>query len=235
MRTALATVLLPLLLLCAGDALASGEEDTDFLFRLGMMEGHLIVGHDLLAAGKPELAIPHFGHPVRELYDDVAGYLSEKRIPPFDRQLIRLEATETAAPGGSEGERQYTEVIATIHAARQAVPAQIRDSVPEMIKVCADTIDAASGEYGQAVNQGRIDSLVEYHDSRGYISFVTQQVDRLQKQATGAASPDLIARFKAVLAKAQWIVEPLMPAETPRASIAEYRAVAAEAAAVAKP
>ena len=160
MRTALATVLL--LVLCAADVLAAGQEDTDFLFRLGMMEGHLIVGHDLLAAGKPELAIPHFGHPVRELYDDVAGYLAEKRLAPFDRQLIRLEATVTAAPGSSEAERQYVEVIGTLHAARQAVPAPIRDSVPEMIKICADTIDAASariwggGQPGPRREPGRV-------------------------------------------------------------------------------
>jgi hypothetical protein len=232
MRALLAAVLL---LLLARNAVASEEGDTDFLFRLGMMEGHLIVGHDLLAAGKPELAIPHFGHPVRELYEDISGYLTEKRFPAFDKQLIRLEATVTAAPRSPEAERQYAAVIETLHKARLTVPAQIRDSVPDMIKVCADTIDAASGEYGEAVNQGRVDSLVEYHDSRGYVSFVTEQVDRMQKKAADPASRGLIARFKTVLAKARWIVEPLMPADPPRASIAEYRAVAAEAVAVAKP
>jgi hypothetical protein len=229
MRAGLVAVLI---LIGAGNALASGEDDADFLFRLGMMEGHLIVGHDLLAAGKPELAIPHFGHPVRELYDDISGYLTERRFPAFDRQLIRLEAAVTAAPASLEAERQYQQAIETIHEARQTSPAPIRDSVPDMIKVCADTIDAASGEYGEAVKEGRVDSLVEYHDSRGYVSFVTAEVERLQNKRT---DPGLIARFKTVLAKAQWIVEPLMPADPPRASIAEYRAIAAEATAVAKP
>ena len=228
MRAGLAAALI---LVGAGNALAAGEEDTDFLFRLGMIEGHLIVGHDLLAAGKPELAIPHFGHPVRELYDDISGYLGEKHFPAFDRQLMRLEATVTATPAGPEAERQYQDVIQTIHRARETVPAPIRASVPEMIKVCADTIDAASGEYGQAVNQGRVDSLVEYHDSRGYVAYVGEEVERLQTQAS---DPGLIARFKIVLAKAQWIVDPLTPPDPPRASIAEYKAIAAEATAVAK-
>jgi hypothetical protein len=232
MRTHLAAVLL---LLGAGNASASTEADTDFLFRLGMMEGHLIVGHDLLAAGKPELAIPHFGHPVRELYDDVTDYLTEHRFPAFDKQLIGLEATVTAAPKSDAAERQYQEAITTIHKARQIAPAQVRDSVPEMITVCANTIDAAAGEYGEAIKQGRVDSLVEYHDSRGYISAAAQEVDRLQKAHADPADQGLIGRFKAVLAKAQWIVEPLMPADPPRASIAQYRTVAAEAAAVAKP
>jgi hypothetical protein len=224
-----------LVVLGAGNVLAAGEGDTDFLFRMGMMEGHLIVGHELLAAGKPELAIPHFGHPVRELYDDISGYLAEKRFPGFDKELIRLEATVTAAPNGPEVERQFQDVIGRIHNARQTVPAQIRDSIPDMIKVCADTIDAASGEYGEAVNQGRVESLVEYHDSRGYVSFVTEEVARLQKKEADPADAGLIARFKTILVKAQWIVEPLMPTNPPRASIAEYRAVAAEATDVAKP
>src|SRR5689334_13856716 len=116
MRTHLAAVLF---LLGAGNAWASTEEDTDFLFRLGMMEGHLIVGHELLAAGKPQLAIPHFGHPVRELYDDVAEYLSSHQFPAFDKQLIGLEAAATAAPKGPGTEKQYQAVIATIYKARQ--------------------------------------------------------------------------------------------------------------------
>ncbi len=65
---------------------APAPDDVDFLFRLGMLEGHLIVGHDLLKAGQPALAAPHFGHPVRELYDDIEGYVAAKRIPPFDTQ-----------------------------------------------------------------------------------------------------------------------------------------------------
>jgi hypothetical protein len=232
MKTHLAAVLL---LLGAGNAWASTEADTDYLFRLGMMEGHLIVGHEILAAGKPELAIPHFGHPVRELYDDIADHLADHRFPPFDKQLIGLEATVTAAPKGPGTEKQYQAAIGTIHKAREIVPAQVRDSVPDMIGVCANTIDAAAGEYGQAINQGRVDSLVEYHDSRGYISAVAQEVDRLQGTHKDSADQGLIARFKAVLGKAQWIVEPLMPAHPPRASIAQYRTVAAEAANVARP
>ena len=58
--------------------------DVDFLFRLGMLEGHMIVGHDLLAAKRNALALPHFGHPVRELYEDVSDYIGSHHIKPFD-------------------------------------------------------------------------------------------------------------------------------------------------------
>lgn len=62
--------------------LGEAANDTDFLFRLGMLEGHLMVGHELLSADQTALALPHFGHPVRELYDDIGPYLDQHHFPP---------------------------------------------------------------------------------------------------------------------------------------------------------
>ena len=226
LRAALA--LAPLVL--AAPVRAAPPDDVDFLFRLGMLEGHLIVGHDLLKAGRPGLALPHFGHPVRELYDDIGDYVAAKHIPPFDTQLIRLEAAVAGAPTAPETEALYATTLQTVQKARLTAPAALRDSVPEMIRICSDTIDAAAGEYGESLNRGRVDVLVEYHDSRGYLSYVAQELDALARTHADPASQGLLGRFRTVLAKAQWIVEPLMPAPTPRASVGQYRTIAAEAA-----
>jgi hypothetical protein len=212
----------------AGDG--GTREDTDLLFQLAMLEGHLIIGHDLVAANQPALGLPHFGHPVHELYDDISPYLAKKHLRPFDTQLIKLETAVASTPASPETEAQYQAILVTLREVRQSVPAQISDSVPEMIKICSDTIDAASGEFGNSLNQGRIESIVEYHDSRGYIAYVAQEVDHLQRTHQDTADQGLIARFKAVLAKAQFIVEPLLPDAAPRASVDQYRAIAAEAA-----
>jgi hypothetical protein len=209
-------------------------DDTDFLFRLGMLEGHLMIGHELLAAGHPALALPHFGHPVRELYDDLADYIAAHHIAPFDTALIKLEAAVAAAPTAPATEAAFTQVIAQIHAARMVAPQALRDSIPAMIRICSDTVDAASGEYAEAVNRGRIDSPVEYHDSRGYLGYVAQTVGQLDAAAATPEDKSLLARFQAVLGRAQWIVAPLLPPSTPRASVSDYRKVAAEALAVAK-
>jgi hypothetical protein len=166
----------------------------------------------------------------------VKGYLTEKQVTPFDSALIELEAAAAKAPDSADTDAKYQTVIDTLEHARQVVPASIRNSVPAMIDICSDTIDAAAGEYGEALNKGRIDDLVEYHDSRGFISYVSQQVDKLAANpSSSAADSSLIARFKAVLAKAQAIVAPLIPPETPKKSVADYRAIAEEAHAVAKP
>ena len=215
--------------------LGDAADDADFLFRLGMLEGHLMVGHELLQAHQPALALPHFGHPVRELYDDIADYLAAKKAPGFDADLVQLEALVTAKPASAETEAKYQAVIAAVHRARDVAPAELRASLPEMIKICADTIDAASGEFGESLEHGRVSAVVEYHDSRGFLEYVAQQVGDLKTAHTDAPAQTVLGRFTAVLAKAQWIVGDLLPGATPRASVGTYRAVASEAAALAKP
>jgi hypothetical protein len=211
----------------------SATDATSFLFRLAMLEGHMMVGHELLQAHQAALGLPHFGHPVRELYDSFSDYLKQKHFPAFDDQLADLETAVKSAPYRPETEAKYQAAIAMVHKARELAPANIRQSVPAMIKICSDTMDAASVEFGGALNRGRITSLVEFHDSRGYLAYVAQEIEALR---TG--HPDAVAmldRFKAVLAKAQWIVDPLLPGPLPRASVGTYRAIAKEAASVAKP
>jgi hypothetical protein len=222
-------------LLTAAPARSDSPDDVDFLFRLGLMEGHLIVARDLVQADRPKLALPHYGHPVRELYDDIKDYLAAKKLPPFDTQLIALEAQVTKAPKSPATAAKFDEVIAAIHRARDATPAEVRASVPTMIRICADTLEAAAGEYGESIEKGKIENLVEYHDSRGFVSYLDQELGRLAAQADSADDKGLIARFKTVLAKAQAIVAPLLPPERPLKPVAEYRAVATEARKLATP
>lgn len=229
-RAVLVAAILGGAVLIGGPARATPADDVDYLFRLGMLEGHLMVGHELLKAGQNGLALPHFGHPVRELYDDIEDYVAAKKVAPFDTQLIKLEAAVAGDPASPQTEALYQATIATVQQARLAAPQALRDSLPQQIRICSDTIDAAAGEYGESLNRGRIDVLVEYHDSRGYLAYVAQQSDALAKTHPAPAEQGLIARFKAVLAKAQWIVDPLLPSPTPRASVGQYRAIATEAA-----
>lgn len=209
--------------------LGTASDDADFLFRLGMLEGHLMVGHELVQAHQEALALPHFGHPVRELYEDITGYLQQQGFPPFDKQLAALEAAVAAAPGAPDTEAQYQATIATLHKARDLAPAELRASLPDMIKVCADTIDAASGEYGEALERGRVSVLVEYHDSRGFLEYVAQEINALKGAHRDPKAQGQLDRLGALLAKAQWIVGDLLPAPTPRASVGTYRAIAIEA------
>lgn len=209
---------------------ATQPDPVDFLFRLGMLEGHLMIGHELLAARRHGLAVPHFGHPVRELYDDLVPYLAAVRFPAFEADLIRLEAA--VARSAPDVETLYAAVIATLHRARATAPESVRAAIPTMIRICADTIDAAAGEYAESLNRGRIDQLVEYHDSRGFIAYAAAELARM---TPSPAEIELVNQFRVILGRAQWIVEPLMPASRPRASVSQYRAIAADAAKLTQP
>ena len=234
---------LPALLLISGlvlpglalptPARADAPDPVDFLFRMGMLEGHLMIGQELMQAKQYALGLPHFGHPVEELYEDLEPWLEAHHVAPFRQDLIDLEAAEAKEPGGAAANARYAAMIVTLHRARQSAPESVRASVPEQIRICADTVDAAAGEYAEALNQGRIDSPVEYHDSRGYLAFVAQQMAALRAASPSQAA--LIDRFDAVLARARAIVAPLLPPETPIATVAEYKAIAADGQKVATP
>ena len=212
----------------------SAGDASDYLFRLGLMEGHLMIGHELLQARKAEMAVPHFGHPVRELYDDVSDYVEANHFPAFNKQLAVLEASVTTAPYSADTEAKYQAMIETLHKAREIAPADIRASIPENIKICADTIDAASGEFNEALEQGEVKNLVEYHDSRGYLGYANQQMQALMAKVKDAQADVPLKRMHDLLVKAEWIVQPLIPPPAPRASVGQFREIAGEAIALSK-
>ena len=99
-------------------------------------------------------------------------------------------------------------------------------SAPFAIEICANTIEAAAGEYGEAIEQGKIESLVEYHDSHGFIVYALRELQRLSQSLSGVAA---IKSMQVLVGKASDIVGTLVPPEKPRGSVADYRAIADDA------
>ena len=150
--------------------------------------------------------------------------------------MAELETAVKTAPDSPDTAAKYQAVIAVIHKARLLAPPEIRDSVPEMIKICSQTIEAASHEFGGSLDHGRIAAVVEFHDSRGFLEYVSQEITDLRASHAGdVQTASLLDRFKGVLTKAQWIVDPLLPGPVPRASVGTFRGLAEEAGEVAKP
>lgn len=102
------------------NARAAAPDPVDFLFRLGMLEGHLIIGHDLLRARHNALALPHFGHPVRELYDDIIDYLTAIKFRPILARAQWIVAPLLPEPAPRASVSQYRAIAAD--AARLAKP-----------------------------------------------------------------------------------------------------------------
>ena len=74
------------------DIVLTGEaKDVDYMTKLGLMKGHLLVAKELLDFPKPDQAEPHIGHPVEEIYVDVEDQLKERNVKEFKTALISLQ------------------------------------------------------------------------------------------------------------------------------------------------
>ena len=208
----------------AAAAAISNEDHAELLFKLGLLEGHLMVGRELIEANQPRLALPHFGHPVRELYDDIQGELKRRGVTGFDGELIALEAMVAGKPRDPATMAKYDSVIRIIGAVRATVPSGLLDSERFMLGVLGEVATIASEDYSESIEGGRIEKPVEYHDSRGYLLYASQELKRLEGRPDLLGSPRLAAA-RARLADMQAIVGPLLPPERPIKSVGAYKAI----------
>jgi hypothetical protein len=180
----------------------TAKENADFGLRLALMEGHMIVGRELLEAGQSQNAIPHFGHPVRELYSDMLPVIAARGGEQFDRDLVALEGM--AAQGMSPAfATAYDAAMVKVHNARALIPADVQASDAYTLQLAADTVTTASQEYRNAIVAGKIGSLIEYHDARGFIFYISDLL------AAHHGSDPRLAQVAALIAELKTGVAPL--------------------------
>jgi hypothetical protein len=163
----------------------TGERaDFDLLEKLGLLEGHLMIGKALLEATMQRDAMPHFGHPVRELYAYIEPQLQQRNVAAYDADLSALEA-QARQGASAQFATMYAGVIQKLNATRATVAADRMSSPRFMIGVIAQlTIDVAS-DYGESQERGRISNTVEYHDAMGFLGYCQALTDRLARSASG--------------------------------------------------
>jgi DNA uptake protein ComE-like DNA-binding protein len=148
-------------------------KDTDYMVKLGLMKGHLFVAKELLDLKKPKDAEPHIGHPVEEIYTDVADQLSERKVKEFKTTLITLEdLVKAGAKDNTKVSTNFKESMSSIDAAIAALPEAQRKSPDFVLQVINGLLDTANSEYGAAIADGKIKAAIEYQDSRGFIAYV---------------------------------------------------------------
>ena len=211
----------------AAPAAISNEDHAELLFKLGLLQGHLMVGRELIEANQPRLALPHFGHPVRELYDDIAPELKRRGVTGFDGELIALEALAAGKPRDPATAAKLDGVLRIIAAVRATVPSGLLDNERFMLGVLGEVAAIASEDYSEAIEGGRIEKPVEYHDSRGYLSYADVELRRLEGRPDLRGSPRLIAA-RARLEEMRAIVGSLIPPERPTRSVAAFKAIVSQ-------
>ena len=169
------------------DASTPEAADADFLEKMGLLEGHLLVGRRLLDAGQARLAVPHFGHPIRELYTWLEPRLAARRAPGFERELEVMEAWAEGGNAGTNGRfgEAWVSLAPKLAAAKRAVDPNRLASARFMLGHVAMMVYDVASDYGESIERGRIINVVEYHDSMGFLDYAAQTA--AEQQAAGRA------------------------------------------------
>jgi Helix-hairpin-helix motif len=201
------------------------EKDADYMIKLGLMKGHLFVAKELLDLKKPKDAEPHIGHPVEEIYTDVADQLNERKVKEFKTTLIALEDLVKA------GAKEMPKITTNLKESQQAIDLAItalpdaqRKDPKFVLQVINGLLDTANSEYGAAIADGKIKEAIEYQDSRGFIAYANM----LYKGIAASMEKDQPAAHKIIVDNMKQLTTAwptTMPPATPAKTVAEVGAL----------
>jgi hypothetical protein len=200
----------PLLLADAATGSIDVEDNLDLFEKLGLMEGHLMIGKALLDADMQSDALPHFGHPVRELYDYLKPVFAVRKSPEFERELSDLEQRAKTAPKDGATAAAYNDVIAKVNGLRQTIPAELFKSQAFMIRAIALMMQDAADDLGESLDKGRIANTVEYHDAMGFARYA-DSVIRANTAVLGTKSAAIAKEVTITLAAFPSLKPPARP------------------------
>ena len=167
------------------DIILTGEaKDVDYLIKLGLMKGHLLVAKELLDKGKPKQAEPHIGHPVEEIYLDVEEQLQDRKVPEFKTTLIDLQALVKSKPNDPKIATQFQASMTAVDNAIGKLPETQLKSPEFILKAINGLLDSANSEYQAAISNGKITAAIEYQDSRGFVTYADNLYSSISKSTT---------------------------------------------------
>ncbi len=191
-------------------------KDVDYMTKLGLMKGHLLVAKELLDLQKPAQAEPHIGHPVEEIYIDVEDQLNERNVPEFKTSLISLQDLVKAK--SNKVDTNFTEAVKSVDNAIAALPETQRSSPEFVLQIINGLLDTANSEYTAAIANGKITAAIEYQDSRGFVNYAQELYTGISSQvaATNADTDKSIATNMSELSK-NWpaVIPPATPVNAP--------------------
>ena len=167
-----------------GGAGAAELEPSLHLYRgIEMIRGHLLVGGELIEAGRWADALPHFLHPEEEIYASLRDNLKAFNIAPFQVALKSLSQTVKA-----KNKEAYARARAALDerlaAAETAVRAKETNGTYFTLETILEVLQQAADEYGEAFAKGRIVNVVEYQDARGFVMEADRLAGTVMNEAT---------------------------------------------------
>ncbi len=163
------------------ETVLTGEaKDLDYMTKLGLMKGHMIVARELLDLQKPDQAEPHIGHPVEEIYADVEDQLKERNVKEFKTVLIALhDIVKAGAKDTVRTDEQFKLALNAIDSAIAVLPEKQRKDEKFILQVITGLLDTAGAEYDAAIADGKIKEAIEYQDSRGFVLYAGELYNQI--------------------------------------------------------
>lgn len=163
---------------------ASARADADYLLRLGLMRGHLLVGHALFSLGEPQAARTHAKHPSDELYAGVVPEFARRGTDGFGTEL---EAHAAAVDGGDEAAVAATYAVLKDAIARSEAVVAASPSLAARVIVLL--LEEAAREYAVGIVDGQLENAHEYQDAFGFTQ-VALELARARHAALPTGDPD---------------------------------------------
>ena len=174
------------------NGIANLPPELAFAARVALLRGHLLVGDELVKLQQWSAALPHFLHPTEEIYADLKEPLAEYKVAPFDGALKAL-----ADVVKSRKSADYAKAQKSVSDALAAVDGAMKDRTGDwpglVTEAAVEALKSATGEYKQAIVDGKFAKPVEYQDARGFV----WQAERMIE----SVAPDLEKKNAAALAE----------------------------------
>ena len=151
-------------------SLTGQAKDVDYLVKMGLMKGHLLVAKELLEMKRPAEALPHVGHPIEELYVTVADQFPQRGVTDFKSTLDEVKDFVKNKPQDPQVIPKFNAGMAAVDKAIAAIPETERKSPAFIAQVDNGLLDSASAEYGGAISGNKIEEI-DYQDSRGFVTY----------------------------------------------------------------
>jgi hypothetical protein len=207
-----------------GEAYLTGGGPRDprirFYRNIELTRGHLLVGGELIGLDLWDEALPHFLHPIEELYGLMEKYIKLHHMQPFNRELQALAQAVKAKRKGAY-EQALKVVDRRLGAALGIAKARYMTPVRTFtIKSAIEVLRTAQSEYEESMQDGRFTKPVEYQDSRGFV----WQAERMI-EAAAAVDADALAKARGAFAKLKAAWPAPMPPDKPILEVGEISAL----------
>jgi hypothetical protein len=192
---------------------ASLPPDLAFAVRIALLRGHLLVGEELVKQQQWNAALPHFFHPTEEIYGDIKERLVEYKVPPFDTTLKTLADAVKVKKSGevAKAQKAVNDALALVDAAMKE---RSGDWTGFVVETAIEALKAATGEYKEAIVDGRIAKPVEYQDARGFIWQAERMIESVAAESE-KKDAEALSAVRAGIAELKKAFPTAMPPKVP--------------------